>query len=301
MRKFKGKDNINTLLNIDNVFGEYEGRLLPLIIFLALAAAPILIWLFLLQGTFIKFWWIVVFDVLWSGRWALIVLLKEPEKTAFYLEQRQDKGATADEIIHSKHITSDGMITYDNGVVAYLVSGYLKSYLTDDKLSVELENFMNELDVWDWDYYLHSTIDELKCEENLPKLKRYTDKEVIKERIDFYAHQDEWSATHAGLYRMTFLVSTRSTNFKKLRFHLDELISSETAGCFNEIEILGYDDVIDIMSRDVAAYIDMRTMLLNKFGNDNFYGSQVMWYDDEIPTELKPEKESSSMEERRQT
>lgn len=260
-----------------------------------------MVWLFLLQGTFIKLWYVAVFDAIWAGRWALIILGKEKDKINFYLEQRQDKGATADEIIHSKHIMPDGLITYDNGSVAYIVSGYLKSYLTDDKLSVELENFMNELDIWNWDYYLHSAIDEIKCEDNLPKLKRYTDKEVIQDRIDFYAYQDEWASTHAGLYRMSFLVSTSSSNFKKLRMHLEELISSDTATCFNEIKILGYDEVIDIMSRDVASYIDMRTMLLRKFENDNFYGSQVMWYDDQVPNELKPVEETTSMEERRQS
>lgn len=301
MRKFRGKDNINTLLNIDNVFGEYEGRVLPIVIFISIAVVPLLVWLFFLQGTFIKLWYVIVFTLLWAGRWALIILGKEKEKINFYLEQRQDKGATADEIIHSKHIMPDGLITYDSGKVAYIISGYLKSYLTDDKLSVELENFMNELDLWEWDYYLHSAIDEIKCEDSLPNLKRYTDKEVIQDRIGFYAHQDEWASTHAGLYRMSFLVSTSSVNFKKLRMNLEELVSSDTALCFNEVKILDYEEVIDMMSRDVVSFIDMRTMLLRKFENDNFYGSQVMWYDDKVPTELKPEEESINMEERRQS
>lgn len=300
MRRFKNKENMNTLLNIDSVFGEYEGRVLPVIITIALAAVPLLAWLFLLQGTPIKFIWVVIFDVFWSARWALIILGKEKEKMLFYDQQRADEYKSADELIHINHIHEDGLIEYDNGKVAYLVSGYLKGYLTDDKLSVDMENFMNELDNWDWDMYLHNTVDEILCEDNLPKLTKYKDKEVLKERISFYAHQDEWARTHTALYRITFAVSSSKYNWKKLKGHLEELISSELALVFNEVDILNYDQVGDILDRDICGFVDIIKMLTNKYDNDKFYASRVMWYDDEIPEELIPEKESSSMEERRQ-
>jgi len=300
MRRFKNKENMNTLLNIDSVFGEYEGRVLPVIITIALAAVPLLAWLFLLQGTPIKFIWVVIFDVFWSARWALIILGKEKEKMLFYDQQRADEYKSADELIHINHIHEDGLIEYDNGKVAYLVSGYLKGYLTDDKLSVDMENFMNELDNWDWDMYLHNTVDEILCEDNLPKLTKYKDKEVLKERISFYAHQDEWARTHTALYRITFAVSSNKYNWKKLKGHLEELISSELALVFNEVDILNYDQVGDILDRDICGFVDIIKMLTNKYDNDKFYASRVMWYDDEIPEELIPEKESSSMEERRQ-
>lgn len=300
MRRFKNKENMNTLLNIDSVFGEYEGRVLPVIITIALAGVPLLAWLFLLQGTPIKFIWVVIFDVFWSARWALIILGKEKEKMLFYDQQRADEYKSADELIHINHIHEDGLIEYDNGKIAYLVSGYLKGYLTDDKLSVDMENFMNELDNWDWDMYLHNTVDEILCEDNLPKLTKYKDKEVLKERISFYAHQDEWARTHTALYRITFAVSSNKYNWKKLKGHLEELISSELALVFNEIDILNYDQVGDILDRDICGFVDIIKMLTNKYDNDKFYESRVMWYDDEIPEELIPEKESSSMEERRQ-
>lgn len=300
MRRFKNKENMNTLLNIDSVFGEYEGRVLPVIITIALAGVPLLAWLFLLQGTPIKFIWVVIFDVFWSARWALIILGKEKEKMAFFDQQRADEYKSADELVHINHVHEDGLIEYDNGKIAYLVSGYLKGYLTDDKLSVDMENFMNELDNWDWDMYLHNTVDEILCEDNLPKLTKYTDKEVLKERISFYAHQDEWARTHTALYRITFAVSSNKYNWKKLKGHLEELISSELALVFNEIDILNYDQVGDILDRDICGFVDIIKMLTNKYDNDKFYASRVMWYDDEIPEELIPEKESSSMEERRQ-
>lgn len=299
MRKFKNKDRMNTLLNIDSVFGEYEGHVLPIIITIGLAALPLLVWLFLLQGTPIKFWYVLVFDIPWSLRWALIVLGKESEKMKFYLQQRGDEYKSADELVHIQHIHEDGLIEYDNGKVAFIVSGYLKGYLTDDKLSVDLENFMNELDNWDWDMFLHNTVDELLCEEGLPNLKRYTDKEVIKERIDFYNYQDEWSREHTALYRISFLVSCPKYNWKKLKSHMDELVSSELALMFNEIAVLPYDDVMDLLNRDICGYVDIAAMLTKKFDNDEYYQSKVLWYDDNVPQNLVPEKDTSNLEDRR--
>lgn len=301
MKKFKGKENINTLLNIDSVFGEYEGRALPIILTIGCGAAPLLIWLFFLQGTPIRFWWVLVFDILFTGRMALIILGKESQKIKFYQQQRKDEYKSANELLHVNHIHDTGLIEYDNGRVGILLSGFLKEYLTEDKLSVDMENFMNELDNggWQWDMVMHNTVDELLCEDSLPNLKRYTDKTVIKERISFYAHQDEWSRTHTGLYRITFLVTTAKYAWKKLLAHIDELVSSELALMFNDIHVCNYDQVTDLFNRDICGFADLQKMLVDKYDNDQYYASHVMWYDEEIPMEIMPEVEDPGIEERR--
>lgn len=304
MRRFKGKDNINTLLNIDSVFGEYEGRVLPIVLTIGCAAFPLLFWLFMLQGTFIKFWWVCVFDVLFTGRMALIILGKEKEKLRFYEQQKNDEYKSADELLHVNYVTEDGLIEFDNGRVGLIVEGYLREYLTDDKLSVDMENFMNELDNggWQWDMCFHNTVDELLCEDSLPNLKRYTDNTIIQERISFYAYQDEWARTHSGLYKIIFLVTCPKYNWKKLRAHLEELVSSEIAlNLFNEISVCGYDSVLDNFNRDICGYADLNKMLVQKYDNDEYYASKVLWYDNDVPEELIPEPETSGIEERRQS
>lgn len=304
MRRFKGKDNINTLLNIDSVFGEYEGRVLPIVLTIGCATFPLLFWLFMLQGTFIKFWWVCVFDVLFTGRMALIILGKEKEKLRFYEQQKNDEYKSADELLHVNYVTEDGLIEFDNGRVGLIVEGYLREYLTDDKLSVDMENFMNELDNggWQWDMVFHNTVDELLCEDSLPNLKRYTDNTIIQERISFYAYQDEWARTHSGLYKIIFLVTCPKYNWKKLRAHLEELVSSEIAlNLFNEISVCGYDSVLDNFNRDICGYADLNKMLVQKYDNDEYYASKVLWYDNDVPEELIPEPETSGIEERRQS
>lgn len=297
--KYKGKETINTLLNIDSIFGEHEGRVLPIVIIMCLIALPLLIWLFLLQGTPIKLLWVVLFDIPWSVYWILEIKFDGKGKRKFYMEQKSDKGVSADEIIHIKDINENGLIMYDNGFVGFIISGYIKTYLNDDKLSVEIENFMNELDMWDWDMYLHNTTDELLCENDLPKLKRYKDRQVIKERISMLTYQDEYTRTHTGLYRISFLVTTQSYNWKKLESHLFELITSEVALCFNEVKVLNYEEVSELCGRDIYAFINIRKMLMSKYDNDDYHKSKVLWYDDNITEDLKKKVDRSNLEERR--
>lgn len=163
---------------------------------------------------------------------------------------------------------------------------------------------MNELDNggWQWDMVFHNTVDELLCEDSLPNLKRYTDNVIIQERISFYAYQDEWSRTHSGLYKIIFLVTCPKYNWKKLRAHLEELVSSEIAlNLFNEVSICGYDSVLDNFNRDICGYADLNKMLIQKYDNDEYYESKVLWYDNNVPEELIPEPETSGIEERRQS
>lgn len=299
MRKFKNKDTMNTLLNIDNVFGEYEGRVLPIVLTLLLAAAPPLVWLFFLRGTFIKLWYVIAFDVVWGGLWALQILGHGKQRMQFYLEQRNNEYKVIDQLVHINHIHDDGLIEYSNGVVAYLVSGYLKSYLNDKACAKALQNFMDELDIWEWDLYYHNTIDEVLTTSGLPNLVRYEDKQVIEERIEFYEYQDEYARGHSSLYRYTFMVRTGKVAWKRMKTHLEELIVSDTALCFNEIQICNKHEVNELANRDVCGFIDLNKMLLSKYDNNQFYGSQVLYYDDQIPEELLKDKDISDLSERR--
>lgn len=299
MRRYKDKDTINTMLNIDNIFGEHEGHVLPIILTMLCAAVPLFLWLFVLGHYGVPIWPVIVVDVLFTGRMALILIGDEKGKKRAYPTEGRDEYKSADELVHTSYVHEDGLIEYDNGTVAYIITGYLRGYLTDDKLSVDVENFMNELDLWGWDIYFHNTVDELLCENNLPNLKKYTDDTVIRERIEFYTYQDEWSRTHTGLYRTSFLVYTGKHNWKKLKSHLQELVASDISNIFNEVCIADQAMVHELFNRDMCGFIDINKMLLSKYDNSQYYSSKVMWYDDNVPEELTKEEEKSNLEERR--
>lgn len=283
------KPHINTLLNVDNIFGTYENRVAPFILTILLGSIPLFVWLFFLQGTPIKLWMAIILTLLLTGRFALIFIGKESEKLKSYSARRNDAYLESKDLINVTDII-DGLIMYTSGRVSYIVYGYLKGYLDDDVLSIDLERFMDELDAFDWDMNLYNITDELLCTGNLPNLRRYKDKETILQRIAFYKYQDDWVSKNTEMYEIVFIVKARKYNWKQLRSKLIDLVDSDVAKCFNEIYIADTQDVIDIMSRDIETYVDLNEMLLNKMSNEEISGARVLFYDDEDLVKAKEDK-----------
>lgn len=283
------KPNINTLLNVDNVFGTYEGRVGPYVLTILLGSIPLFIWLLFLQGTPIKLWMAIIFTLLLMGRLALIFIGKESEKMKSYTSRRNDAYLESKDLIQVTDII-DGLVMYTSGRVCYIMYGYLKGYLDDDLLSVELEKFMDELDKFDWDMNLYNVTDELLCTNNLPLLKRYKDRETILQRINFYKYQDDWTAKNTEMYELVFVVKARKYNWKHLKAKLEELVQSDVAKCFNELYIAKTEDVINIMSRDIETYVDLNEMLLDKMSGEEITGARVLFYDDEDLVKAKEDK-----------
>lgn len=298
MFNWRNKRKINALLNIDNFFGDYQGRMLPIIIFIAIAGAPVLAYAFILQ-LYIPIKFFVPVWVLWTARWALKIIGREDKKMLFYDSQRGDEYASADDLIYTSFVHEDGLVEMQNGVVGYFITGFPKAYINDDAFSVDMEAFLNELDMWTYDMYFQNVVDEIRCEDNLPRLARYKDKEVIQDRIDFYNRQDEYARTHASMYRYVFFVYASKYDWKKLKSHVTEIVQSELAQCFNEIEIADKHTANELYARDLMNYLDFNKMLTKKYDNTDYHDSKVLWYDNKVPDKYKQGRDHSGLEERR--
>lgn len=284
------KPLMNTLMHVGNIFGTYEGKIAPYVLTILIGSIPLWIWLFFLQGTFIKLWMAIVVLVLLTARCALYFIGNEPEKMKFYVARRSNAYMASKDLVNIVNIYEDGLIEYGSGRVAYIISAYLKGYLNDDKLSIDLEAFMNELDAFDWDMSLYNITDELKCTNSLPLLRNYQDRDAIMERMNFYKYQDDWTATHTGLYQLVFVVKTRKVDWKKMKLKLTELVDSAVAGCFNEVQIENNIGVNKVLSRDVTTFVDLTELLLDKYTEDTVQGARVLFFDDADKEVYKEQK-----------
>lgn len=295
----KKKSIINTLLNIDNIFGSYEGRVGPFILTVLIGSIPLWIWLLFLQRL-VPLWIAIIIMFLFMGRLALIFIGKEPEKMKSYTARRNDAYLESKDMVQVVNIYDDGLIEYTTGRVCYIVYGYLKGYLDDDALSVDLEQFLDELDAFDWDMHLYNVTDELMCTTELPLLRRYKDKEAILQRMNFYKYQDDWTAKNTQMYELVFVVKARKYNWKHMRAKLEEVTQSDVSNCFNEINIADSQSVIDVMSRDIETHVDLNEMLLNKFQSDTIKGAKILYYDDKDKEDFRKKKEDGvNMKDRR--
>lgn len=299
-----GKRTINILSNIDNYLGEHEGRLAPVLIFLGISAAPVLLYIFVLQAL-MPFKVILVFEILWAARFALYILGGEKQKLAQYRKERQGVYKTADQIIRVSQVTKDGLIEYSNGSIAYMLVGYIIDYVDDDSMTLDFESFLKQLRGYEYDIYSQMVVDEYRLQDDIDKLQVYENKQFLRERMLFYQEQDEYCSHNAEAYRICILVKGSKYAWKELRTLLERAIHSECAVCWQSIAIAegdgvsGAASVTDIFSRDLCLDVDINDMLIEKYKSDEFYGSKVLFYGDDIPEEYRQQKESANLNARR--
>ena len=288
------KGTINVLMNPSTYFGEHQGRLAPVVKFLLVSAAPA----FILLVLPVEVYGIaIVLEILWCLRVALYVLGDEPVKMQIYLQSLDDEYATAEDMIRIVNIHNDGLIEYTNGEVMYVVSGYFATYQNDDALSVDLEGFLKLFEGFTYDIYCHNVVDEYKLQNHLESTRVYTDSELMKERIRFYMLQDEYCDTKSKLYRINIAVKAYKYNWKALKQVIDNAVVSDGASVFKFVKrVSDIEEVNDIISRDLGTNANLGRMLIEKYKNQNYYGSKVLFYGEEIPEKYQFKKESLGLE-----
>lgn len=299
----RSKRTINVLANIDNYLGEHEGKVGPMLMFLGISAGPFLLYVFILQ-TLIPFKVMLVFEILWTARWGLRILGNEKQKLAQYRKEREGVYKTADQIIRVSNVTKDGLIEYSNGKIAYMLVGYILDYIDDDSMTIDLENFLKQLRGYEYDIYSQMVVSEYRLQDDIEKLQVY-DAAMVRERMLFYQEQDEYCSRNSEAFRICILVKGSKYAWKDLKIMLDRLVHSESAYCWKSIAIAGADEVngaasvTDVFSRDLCMDVDVTEMLVEKYKSDEFYGSKVLFYGDEIPEEYRQKRDNVNLNLRR--
>lgn len=294
----ENKRRINMLMNIDNYFGSHDGKKSPMLIFLFASAAPFLFYVFFLNAIVpLKF--MLVFEVLWVLFMALMILGKTPQKVREHRKERENVYSTSEQLIRVSNVTDDGLIEYSNGTIAYIVSGYTLDFVDDDAFTIAMEKFLRQLRGYDYDILSHMVIDEYKLQNNFEGLTSYANTEAISERIQFYQDQDEYCSQSTEAFRISIVVKASKYDWKTLKLKLDNLVKSEIAYCWKELKVCDANEANDVLSRDLCMDINIVNMLVEKYKNDEFFGSQVLFYGDEVPDEFKAKRDVTGMENRR--
>lgn len=295
----KDKPKINMLLNIDNYFGDHQGRLGPILIYLVVVAAPFLLYVLTLSQI-LPLKWVLIFEVIFAFRMALFILGRENEKLDVYLKSRDDEYANSIDLVRIKHIRQeDGLIEYANGNVAYIISAMITTYDNDDVMADNLQAFLDELSKYSFDIYLHNVVHEHELQEDLSYLKIYHNKRMMHERMQFIVDQDQYYTDNTKLYRINFLVKASKYSWKQLKEDLQALISTNVSKVFRHVYLCDYAQVTSVMSRDICAYIDINELLTRKYGNDDYGNSEVLFYGEEVPEMYTEIPEDVGIENRR--
>lgn len=294
------KDKINVLLNPDNFYGKHTGGVGRILLFCVLACAPFLAYT-LLVSTFIPFTFFLIVYIPYCIRMALITIGREKSRMIDYMKQKNDEYASAKDLIRTADVHEDGLIEYQNGVICYVIQTYSYSYMEDNQYSKDLEEFLSKITgQYEVDVYGHLVVDELGLtKEDLEKLRVYTDDSFMKERLEFYKYQDWYTNNNSKLYRLNFVVRSYKNKWGKLKSDLTNLLASECIQCFDMPHICGRDQANDVLSRDIALYVDLWEMLRSKHSSENYFGSKVLYFGDNVPLVMQEDVTTFDNEEGR--
>ncbi len=294
----KEQTKINVLMNIDSYYGEHQGRLGPFLKFVGVSLIPVVIYLLFLIR-FFSFKWLLIFEVPFMIRMALLILGKENEKFAMYMAAKRGEYSNADDLTRIVQVTDDGLIEYEDNSVACIISGFTMTYFDEDELNIDLGKFVPMIRKYNYDIYLHQVVNEYRLQDQVEKMSVYSDRELLRERIDMVVYQDKIMSENTTLYRISFLLKAPRYDWKQLKVDAENACKSTYAKVFKEIHVCNKQECIDVISRDIGVYVELEKMLKKKYGNEEYYGSKVYYYGEEVPEKYQETKETVGLQGRR--
>lgn len=271
---------VSMLLDIDNFYGEHEGRLGPTLKFLVIGGAPIVLWVY--TGFLIPSYLFFPLWVIWLIRVGLLTLGREQERLVQFRKQINDEYASTYELLNIKTIHPDGCIEYVNGTVAYMVIAINGTTYDPTSRAQMIHGFMslfgNDYDV---DIYVQNITDMRSLEERYNNVKLFVDEDAAKDFIDIIDHNRQVVYSQSLLTRTVFVVKGRKSEWTDVRDNCKMAVYSAPAKAFKEVKIGLREDVQDVLNTDIRGVVDLDSLLQKKYATHQYHGSRVLYFDDE--------------------
>lgn len=270
---------IAMLLDIDNFYGEREGRLGPWLKFLVAAALPVLLYAY--TGFVIPAWLFWPFEVVFAVRMGLIFVGREKERLVQFRRQAADDFNSADELLYVRAIHPDGCIEYVNGMCAYCIIANNGTIYDDILHAKGVQDFMSLFGDCDFDVYLQNITDVQSLEERYNNVKLFVDGDAAKDFIDIIDHNRKVVYSRSLLQRTVFVLKTRKAYFTDIRDAAKQAVYSATARVFKEVHIATPEEVQELIDLDIHGVVNLDATLQKKYATHQYYGSRVLYFGDE--------------------
>lgn len=269
---------VGMLLDVDNFYGEAEGRLGPTIQCILLGAAPLLGWVYLsmpLPKLFFPLW------ILWAFRVGLVTLGREGERLTQFRKQLNDEYASLQDLVNIKTIHDDGCIEYLNGTVAYAMLATNGTTYDATLRAQYIREFLALLgDNHDVDVYIQNITDVSSLEDRYSNVKLFVDAAAARDFIDIIDHNRSVVHTQSLLSRTIFVVKGRKEGWGEIRDNCAMAMYSASAKAFKSVKLATVADIQDIMNTDIRGVVELDTLLQQKYVTHQYYGSRVVGFDE---------------------
>lgn len=288
------QETINALLDVTKFSGEPSGRMMPTIVFIALAGVPIMGYLYFLLGL-MPIWLFAVIYLPYVVRMWLITVGDETTRLNQFKRQLYDVYSSTTDLMDIKQIHEDGMIEYTNGNVAYLVAAYNRDQSNQSQRALGISRIIRSFQNYLFDIRMYN----MEMEDEL--YRRYEGVKFFSDDVDAAADflkiidfNREYARNNSLVTVTVFNVYGRLNECKTLKEICISATKSTEAKIFRKIIVANKELVYKLLAEDMDTFVDVEEMQIQKYSDGEYYGSKVLGYD--IVKQEKEEEEKDFME-----
>jgi hypothetical protein len=266
------------LLDIENYYGEHEGRLAPLLIFLALVAAPPLVWIYL--GFPIP---LVIFVPIWivyGVRVTLLTLGREKERLKHFRDALNDKYQATADLLDIAEIHNDGLIEYHGNKVAYAFVIAVGTVINSVQQTRHVDEYLSPIlsGEYDFDLLILNVTDTSVLEDRYNTVKFFSNQNAAQDFVDIVDYNRNYIKEHSLLNKIVIVLKGRKDEWKSMCL----LLTAMPTGVFKDAHIAPRNEVLEILGRDFNGTFNFADTLQKKYTTSEYYGSKVLGYDTDI-------------------
>lgn len=271
------KDKINMLLDIENFYGQHEGRLTPLIKFFVFSGAPVVLWVYF--GYFIPLIIFLPILVVWSVRVGLLTLGRESDRLNQFRKIAADEYASASDLCRIKTVHPDGCVEYVDGAICYLIVAENGTTYNPVLRSQKIADFMSILGE-NVDIYVQNVTEMRSLEKRYSNIELFVDEDAARDFIDIIDHNRKIVYMQSLLTRIVFAVNGRTSTWKEVRDNCLMAVSSASSKAFKTVNVVKRPGVQEILDTDIRGVVDLDSLLQKKYAMHQYYNSKVLYFDD---------------------
>lgn len=273
----EGDKYVSMLLDIDNYYGESEGRLGPIIKYLLVASAPALIWIYLsfpIRGTiFLPLWGVYAMYM------ALVIPGRQRERLAQYRKQLNDDYAAIHELFNIKTVHPDGCIEYVGGTVAYAIVASNGTTYDPVQRAQMIKEFISLLGDFSIDVYSQNLTETKSLDARYSNVKLFVDEDAAKDFLDIIDHNRQVVYSQSLLTRIVFVIKGRRSAWDTIRDNCHMAVHSGAAKAFKDVRVAKLTDIRSILDNDIRGAVDLEGILQRKYTTHQYFGSKVLYFD----------------------
>ena len=272
---------IGMLLDINNLYGQHEGRLAPWMYVLCIGLGPTLIYVYLNGFYYIPLYLWIPVTVILLIRLIMIFPGREKYRKKIFKRQLNDDYMDSATLMQIKVLHPDGCIEFINGTIMYLVSAFNGTNEDDVQSTVQLRKFLRAAFAgFNFDTYIHNINDSQSLRNYYAKVAQFGHNESASNFVKMIDHNIKLTIETSTVQQTIYAVYSYKSDWKTIKTQVDSAIQSTISRRYKNVyRVNDADEINTIFNRDSDTIINIEALMRQKYANEAYYNAKVIAYD----------------------